>query len=101
MNIRCLETPSLGILPVHRPKIPGRDLPDDYVPQPYEKENVKFEDYATIIDTGWYRFAEEDLIYRASGLDPQNSGNQPGHRYRHRAIRKGIYRPGCLHRDDR
>jgi hypothetical protein len=49
-------------------KIPGRDLPDDYLPQPHEQENVKFEDYDTIIKNGWYRFADEDLIFRVSGL---------------------------------
>ena len=52
-------------------KLPGRDLPDDYVPQPHEKENVKFEDYETITDIGWYKFAEEDLIHRVSGLTPE------------------------------
>lgn len=52
-------------------KIPGRDLPDDYVPQPHEKENVKLEDYDTIADIGWYKFAEEDLIHRVSGLTPE------------------------------
>jgi hypothetical protein len=49
-------------------KIPGRDLPEDYLPQPQEQENVKFEDYETLINNGWYRFAAEDLIYRVSGL---------------------------------
>jgi uroporphyrinogen-III decarboxylase len=51
-------------------KLPGRDLPDNFVPQPHEQENVKFEDYETIIDNGWYPFAEEDLIHRVSGLTP-------------------------------
>ena len=49
-------------------RIPGRDLPEDFLPQPQEQENVKFEDYDTIIENGWYRFTDEDLIYRVSGL---------------------------------
>ncbi len=52
-------------------KVPGRELPDDYVPQPHEQENVKFEDYDTIIDVGWKQFAEQDLIYRVSDLTPE------------------------------
>ena len=52
-------------------KIPGRELPDDYVPQPHEQENVKFEDYDTIIDIGWKQFSEQDLIYRVSDLTPE------------------------------
>lgn len=49
-------------------KIPGRELPDDFVPQPHEQESVKPEDYETIIDGGWNKFAREDLVYRVSDL---------------------------------
>lgn len=49
-------------------KIPGRDLPDDYVPQPHEQEAVKVEDYEKISEVGWKKFSEEDLIYRVTDL---------------------------------
>lgn len=48
-------------------KIPGRDIPEDYVPQPHEKENLLFEDYPALIEMGWTKFVEEDLIHRVSG----------------------------------
>ena len=54
-----------------RVKIPGRELPDDYVPQPIEAENVKADDYPAIIAEGWKAFAEKDLIHRVTDLSPE------------------------------
>ena len=51
-----------------RVKIPGIELPEDYVPQPIESENVKPEDYPVIAEQGWKSFAENDLIFRVTDL---------------------------------
>lgn len=45
-------------------KLPGRDLPDDYINQVVEMEYLKFEDYDTILEKGFDEFWNEDYLTR-------------------------------------
>lgn len=42
-------------------KLPGRELPDDAVPQYHETEIITREDYDSIVKLGWRGFAERNL----------------------------------------
>lgn len=51
------------LMPV-KVRLPGIELPPDVIPQYDEVELMTAEDYPAVIDKGWYRFVEEDLIPR-------------------------------------
>lgn len=51
-------------------RIPGRDLPDDYMFQLVEEEIMKPEDYNKICDMGIDRFYYEDYLWRINNFQP-------------------------------
>ena len=53
-------------------RVPGRDLPDDYMAQLVEEETMKLEDYDKICQMGFNRFYYEDYLWRISDLQPQD-----------------------------
>jgi len=57
-------------------KVPGRDLPDDYINQVVEAEVLKKEDYDRIIEEGWDKFYEEDYILRITDWKAEDVPNQ-------------------------
>lgn len=65
VNIRppCLiDSPKrFAYMPV-KVKLPGKTLPSNTIPQYDEKELMVPDDYEIIIEKGWFRYVEEDLI---------------------------------------
>ncbi|OGO05466.1 MAG: hypothetical protein A2Y91_03680 [Chloroflexi bacterium RBG_13_54_8] len=70
---------SFPYTPIHRQaiqmypmkmRIPGRDLPENYIFQLVEDEVMKTEDYDKICDMGINRFYYEDYLWRISDLKP-------------------------------
>jgi len=53
-------------------RIPGRDLPDDYMAQLVEEEVMKFEDYDTICEKGFNSFYYEDYLWRITDMRPED-----------------------------
>jgi len=53
-------------------RVPGKDLPDDYMAQLVEEETMKLEDYDKICQMGFNRFYYEDYLWRISDLQPQD-----------------------------
>ena len=66
---------SKRILPM-RWKVPGIDLPEDAVPQTFEEEILKPEDYDTIAEGGWFKFIAEDEFFRVSDATPEEIQRQ-------------------------
>jgi len=59
------------ILPM-KIKVPGIDLPDNYVMQILEEEVLKPEDYDKIAEMGWFKFHTEDCIFRVCDTTPED-----------------------------
>jgi len=57
-SLPLLPTIGSAVAPALR-KLPGRELPPDYIPQYDEREVLSVEDYDRIIELGWNRFAEK------------------------------------------
>jgi uroporphyrinogen-III decarboxylase len=55
-----------------RIKVPGIDLPDNYVMQFFEEEILKPEDYDKIAEMGWFKFHTEDSIFRVCDATPED-----------------------------
>ena len=51
-------------------RIPGVDLPDDYMFQLDEQEIMKPEDYDKICEIGWEQFYYDDYLWRITSLKP-------------------------------
>ncbi len=61
---------ALGLYPLPM-RIPGKNLPDDYMFQLVEKEVMKVEDYDKIIQMGFDKFYYEDYLWRITDMTPQ------------------------------
>jgi len=62
MPPRSTDTPDkFAFLPI-KVKLPGKTLPPDVIPQYVEKELMPPEDYKIVVDKGWFRYVEENLI---------------------------------------
>ena len=65
VNIRppcCADSSDhFAFLPV-RVKVPGKTLPADSIPQYVEKELMGPQDYKIVIEKGWFRYVQENLI---------------------------------------
>jgi len=59
-------------------KMPGVDLPDDYMLQLVEEEVLKAEDYDRICEMGCDSFYYEDFLWRISSLKPQGPPQDDG-----------------------
>ncbi|MBW2370784.1 MAG: hypothetical protein JRH15_23180 [Deltaproteobacteria bacterium] len=57
-------------------KIPGRDLPDNYINQPFEEEVLKAEDYDKILEMGFENFWNEDYVFRVTDWQPGSLDEQ-------------------------
>ena len=66
-----LQLQAMGIFPM-KIKIPGVDLPDDYMFQLVEEEVMKPEDYNKICEMGCERFYFEDFLWRITRLKPED-----------------------------
>jgi len=64
-----LQLQAMGIFPM-KIKIPGLDLPDDYMFQLVEEEVMKPEDYHKICEMGYEGFYNEDFLWRITSLKP-------------------------------
>ena len=60
-----------GMYPL-KVRIPGKDLPDDYLFQICEEEVLKREDYNKICETGFRRFYYQEYLWRITDLAPQD-----------------------------
>jgi uroporphyrinogen-III decarboxylase len=58
--------PSFVFMPI-KTKVPGKDLPADFVPQYEETEVMTIDGYDAVIKKGWVRYAKEDLIPKVFG----------------------------------
>jgi uroporphyrinogen-III decarboxylase len=69
-------------------KIPGVDLPDDYVIQFHEKEILTYDDYDKIAEWGWDKFYDEDVIFRISDYTAEDvvKGQKDTMAFIHKAI---------------
>lgn len=47
-------------------KLPGRDIPDDYVLQIHEQENIKAEEYEEILSDGYFQYYFRKVLPRVS-----------------------------------
>jgi len=65
-----LQLQAMGTFPM-KMKIPGRDLPDDYMFQLDEMEIMQPEDYDRICEMGCDRFYYEDYLWRITPLQPE------------------------------
>ena len=54
-------------------RIPGRDLPDDYMFQLVEEEVMKPEDYDKICEMGMDRFYDDDYLWRISYMSREEA----------------------------
>jgi uroporphyrinogen-III decarboxylase len=73
MPPRSTDTPDgFAFLPV-KVKLPGKTLPPDVIPQYVEKELMTPEDYKTVVDKGWFRYVEENLVPAAFPESPVSS----------------------------
>lgn len=64
-----IQMQAMGTFPM-KMKIPGVDLPDDYMFQLDEQEIMTLEDYDKIIEMGCEKFYYEDYLWRISSLTP-------------------------------
>ena len=65
-----LQLQALAIFPM-KMKIPGVDLPNDYMFQLLEEEVMKPEDYDRIFEMGCESFCYEDFLWRITNLKPE------------------------------
>ena len=65
-----LQLQAMAIFPM-RMKIPGVDLPNDYMYQLVEEEVMKPEDYDRICEMGFESFYYEDFLWRITNLKPE------------------------------
>jgi uroporphyrinogen-III decarboxylase len=65
-----VQLQALAIFPM-KMKIPGVDLPNDYMFQLVEEEVMKPEDYDRICEMGWESFYYEDFLWRITDLKPE------------------------------
>lgn len=65
-----IQLQAMGTFPL-RMKIPGVDLPDDYMFQLDEQEVMKPEDYNKIYEMGFDNFYYDDYLWRISPLKPE------------------------------
>jgi uroporphyrinogen-III decarboxylase len=76
------DTPDhFAFLPV-KIKLPGKTLPPDVIPQYVEKELMPPDDYKIVIEKGWFRYVEENLIPVAFP-EPPAPGPAPVKKQRH------------------
>jgi hypothetical protein len=54
-------------------RIPGKDLPDDYVIQVLEEPRLQLEDYDKICEMGWDQFYFTDFLWRFAEFTPQEA----------------------------
>ncbi|NQT74792.1 MAG: hypothetical protein HQ553_18800 [Chloroflexi bacterium] len=66
-----LQMQALGIFPM-KMKIPGIDLPDDYMFQLDEQEIMQPEDYDNICEMGYKQFYHDDYLWRITSLTPDD-----------------------------
>ena len=66
-NPKLIFSMSMG----NRFKLPSIDLPDNYTLQVIEEEELKPEEYDTIIEIGWDKFMMEDFLYRLVDITPE------------------------------
>ncbi len=69
LGVTPLQMQAMGIFPM-KMKIPGIDLPDDYMFQLDEQEIMQPEDYDKISEMGYRQFYNEDYLWRISSLTP-------------------------------
>jgi len=65
-----LQLQAMAIFPM-KMKIPGVDLPNDYMYQLVEEEVMKPEDYDRICEMGFESFYYEDFLWRITNLKPE------------------------------
>ena len=66
-----VQMQAMGTFPM-KMRIPGVDLPDDYMFQLDEQEVMKPEDYDTICEKGLDKFYYDDYLWRISRLKPED-----------------------------
>ncbi len=72
-----LQLQALGADPM-KVRIPGRDLPDDYMWQLVEEEVLQPQDYDKISEMGFDRFYHEDYLARISNLTKDDVNREMG-----------------------
>ncbi|MCP4577489.1 MAG: hypothetical protein GY846_14535, partial [Deltaproteobacteria bacterium] len=68
-----IQLQAMGTFPM-KMKIPGVDLPDDYMFQLDEQEVMQPEDYDKICEMGWDEFYLKDYLWRITTLKPDELG---------------------------
>ncbi len=58
---------SAGIFPL-KIRVPGRELPENYMYQIHEEEVMRFDDYGKLLKAGFSRFYYEDYLWRVTSL---------------------------------
>lgn len=66
-----IQMQAAGLYPL-KMRIPGVDLPDDYMFQLVEEEVMTVEDYDKITDMGYDNFYYEDYLWRITTLKPED-----------------------------